>query len=49
MTEVQRLRNALNFLTSHLPGASELAEVAENQTYILETNHIPVILDSSGA
>jgi hypothetical protein len=40
MTEVQRLRRALAFLTSHLPGASELAEVVENPTYILETNHV---------
>ena len=40
MTEVQRLRRALDFLTSHLPGASELAEVVENPTYVLETNHV---------
>jgi hypothetical protein len=40
VSEVQRLRNALNFLTSHLPGASELAEIAETPSYTLTTNHV---------
>ena len=30
MSELDRLRNALKFLTQHLPGATELAEIAEN-------------------
>ena len=40
MTEVQRLKRALDFLTSHLSGASELAELVENPTYVLETDHV---------
>ena len=40
MTEIQRLKRALSFLTSHLSGASELAEVVEHPTYVLETDHV---------
>ena len=40
MTEVQLLKRALSFRTSHLSGASELAEVVEHPTYVLETNHV---------
>jgi len=38
--EITRLKKALNFLTSHLPGATELAELAEFETVTLESNHI---------
>lgn len=37
MSELDRLRNALNFLTQHLPGATELAEIAENGSVILDS------------
>jgi hypothetical protein len=39
VAEITRLRKALKFLTSHLPGASELAEIATTQTLALDTNH----------
>jgi len=38
-SEITRLKKALDFLTSHLPGASELAEIAESETVALESNH----------
>ena len=38
-SEITRLKKALNFLTSHLPGASELAEIAESETVTLESSH----------
>ena len=37
MSELDRLRNALSFLTQHLPGATELAEIAENGSVILDS------------
>ena len=37
MSELSRLRNALEFLTQHLPGASELADLAENGSVILDS------------
>ena len=40
MTEVPRLKKALDFLTSLLPGASELVEVVEKPTYVLEAGHV---------
>ena len=40
MTEVPRLKKALDFLTSLLPGASELVEVVEKPTYVLEADHV---------
>ena len=40
-SEISRLRTALDFLTSHLPGASELAEVAEKGSLTLDSNHVP--------
>ncbi|MDB3998360.1 restriction endonuclease [Litorivicinus sp.] len=41
MSELERLRSALRFLTSHVPGVSELTELIENDeaTLNLETNH----------
>jgi len=36
--ELNRLRKAIHFLTSHLPGASELAELAEQETVSLSIN-----------
>jgi len=36
--ELMRLRKALNFLTSHLPGASELADIANEETLALSSN-----------
>ena len=39
--EVSRLRTALEFLTNHLPGASELAEVAEKGSLTLDSYHVP--------
>ena len=38
--EIGRLKKALNFLTSHLPGASELADLVETESLTLETNHV---------
>jgi len=40
MTEVPRLKKALDFLTSLPPGASELVEVVEKPTYVLEADHV---------
>lgn len=37
MSELARLRNALSFLTQHLPGATELAEIAENGSVIFDS------------
>ena len=37
MSELDRLRNALSFLTQHLPGATELAEIAENGSVIFDS------------
>ena len=37
MGELDRLRNAFSFLTQHLPGATELAEIAENRSVILDS------------
>ena len=37
MSELARLRNALSFLTQHLPGATELAELAENGSVVLDS------------
>lgn len=37
MSELDRLRNALSFLTQHLPGATEMAEIAENGSVILDS------------
>lgn len=36
--ELTRLRKALDFLTSHLPGATEIAELAEQETLSLSIN-----------
>lgn len=37
MSEIERLRSALHFLTKHLPGASELAEIAESGSVVLDS------------
>ena len=34
MGELDRLRNAFSFLTQHLPGATELAEIAESGSVV---------------
>ena len=39
MNEINKLKKALNFLTTHLAGASELAEIATEGSIVLETNH----------
>ena len=39
-SEIARLEKALNFLTSHLPGASELAELVKSETMTHENNHV---------
>jgi len=36
MSELDRLRNALTFLTQHLPGATVLAEIAEEGSVIFD-------------
>ena len=40
MNEIDKLKKALNFLTSHIAGASELAEIATKGSIVLDTNHI---------
>ena len=37
MSELQRLRDAMRFLTQHLPGATELAEIAEKGSVVLDS------------
>ena len=37
MSELQRLRDAMRFLTQHLPGATELAEIAEQGSVVLDS------------
>ena len=37
MSELDKLRDALNFLTQHLPGASELKEIADQGSVVLDT------------
>lgn len=37
MSELQRLRDAMKFLTQHLPGATELAEIAEQGSVVLDS------------
>ena len=39
MSEVEKLKRALEFLTSHIPGANELAEVVNKGSLILDTSH----------
>ena len=39
MNEINKLKKALNFLTTHLAGASELAEIATEGSIVLDTNH----------
>ena len=37
MSELHKLRDALNFLTQHLPGASELREIADQGSVVLDS------------
>ena len=39
MSEIEKLKRALEFLTSHIPGANELAEVVNKGSLILDTSH----------
>ena len=39
MSEIDRLKKALNFLTSHMPGASEMADIAVNGSLVMESSH----------
>ena len=39
MNDINKLKKALNFLTSHIAGASELAEMATEGSIVLKTNH----------
>ena len=39
MSEVEKLKRALEFLTSHIPGANELAEVVNKGSLVLDTCH----------
>ena len=42
--EIRRLQKSLKFLTTHIPGASEIADdlqaISENGSVVLETNHV---------
>ena len=39
MSEIEKLKKALEFLTSHIPGANELAEVVNEGSLVLDTSH----------
>ena len=39
MSEIDRLKKALNFLASHIPGASELADIAVKGSLVMESSH----------
>lgn len=39
MSEIDKLKKALEFLTSHMPGASELADIAVNGSLVMESSH----------
>ena len=39
MSEITKLKKALNFLCSHLPGATELAEIATEGSLVMDSSH----------
>ena len=39
MSEVAKLKKALDFLCSHMPGASELAEIAQKGSLVMDSSH----------
>ena len=38
MSEITKLKKALNFLCSHLPGATELAEIATEGSLVMDSS-----------